>query len=386
MSTPPSSLPFNPSTRADWQAVFRQLQAPIDTRLLPDATGYNLGPLQAFYGEPSRALETFSRPLWGLAAYAAGGGVWDGWADMRRGLANGCDPAHLGYWGVPEGSDQRFVEMAAIAFAICMAPDDFWAPLSADAKANAAAWLGAINRPESSLPDNNWRWFRVMVNLALRSVGAEWNRPLMEADLERLDTFYLADGWYADGPHHQGTGGRRGDYYVGMALQFYALLYIRLAPDLDPARTETYRQRAREFAAQFIHWFAEDGAAIPFGRSLTYRFAQGAFWAGLAFADETALPWGQLRGLWARHMRWWLQQPIFADGGLLSIGYIYPNQLMAENYNAPGSPYWAFKALAVLALPETHPLLASRRGAATAACARLRPAERGQNHHPRPRA
>ena len=43
-------------------------------------------------------------------------------------------------------------------------------------------------------------------------------------------------------------------------------------------------EKARQ---DFAAWFDTDGAAVPYGRSLTYRFAQSAFyaaclWAGLA--------------------------------------------------------------------------------------------------------
>ena len=41
--------------------------------------------------------------------------------------------------------------------------------------------------------------------------------------------------------------------------------------------------------------------------------------------------------------------------GVLTIGYAYPNLHLAEGYNAPGSPYWAMKAFACLALPADHP-------------------------------
>lgn len=40
---------------------------------------------------------------------------------------------------------------------------------------------------------------------------------------------------------------------------------------------------------------------------------------------------------------------------MLTIGYAYPNILMSENYNAPGSPYWCMKAFAFLMLPAGHP-------------------------------
>jgi hypothetical protein len=140
-----------------------------------------------------------------------------------------------------------------------------------------------------------------------------------------------------------------------MAMHYYALIYARLASDHDPVRAARYTERARLMARDFIHWFSADGAAIPFGRSLTYRFAQGAFWGALAFAGVEAQPWSVVKGLYLRHLRWWMQQPIFSETGLLTIGYSYPNLLMAESYNSSGSPYWAFKAFLPLALPESHP-------------------------------
>jgi hypothetical protein len=44
-------------------------------------------------------LESFARPLWGLAPLAAGGGPFADWELYRRGLTNGTDPRHPEYWG-----------------------------------------------------------------------------------------------------------------------------------------------------------------------------------------------------------------------------------------------------------------------------------------------
>ena len=102
-----------------------------------------------------------------------------------------------------------------------------------------------------------------------------------------------------------------------------------------------------------LYWFASDGAALPYGRSLTYRFSQSAFWSALAYAGVEPFSIGEIKGLILRNLR--IKQPIFDSNGLLTIGYRYPNLLMAENYNAPGSPYWALKTFLILALPEDHP-------------------------------
>lgn len=101
------------------------------------------------------------------------------------------------------------------------------------------------------------------------------------------------------------------------------------------------------------------GRAIPFGRSLTYRFAMSSFWGACAFADvelPAPLTWGVVKGLQLRNIRWWTKQAgAYNVDGTLTIGYVYPNGAMTENYNSPGSPYWCCKSFITLALPASHP-------------------------------
>jgi hypothetical protein len=335
-------------TRTDLQRLVRDLFDPLVTHFSPGRARVQLGETGAIFSSREAELEGFARPLWALAPLAAGGGAFDHWDFYQQGLTNGANPEHPEYWGNDEGNArQMHVEMAALGLALALVPDEVWTPLCAEAQRNLASWLGQIyNAP---LWPNNWQFFRVLVHLGLKKVGAERDRAPVEASLQKLESYYLGDGWYGDGA----DGGR--DYYIPFAMQFYALLYARLAERDDTERAARFRERAALFAQEFIHWFAADGAALPFGRSLTYRFACGAFWGALAFADVEALPWPVIKGLAMRHLRWWLRQPIFTDTGLLSIGYTYPNLNMAEQYNSPGSPYWALKFFLPLALPDEHP-------------------------------
>ena len=94
---------------------------------------------------------------------------------------------------------------------------------------------------------------------------------------------------------------------------------------------------------------------MPFGRSQTYRFAMASFFSACAFANIEVLPWGVMKGILLRNLRWWFSQPIFDRDGLLTIGFAYPTLLIAEQYNSPGSPYWSFKVFLILALPKEHP-------------------------------
>ncbi len=334
-------------SRADLQRAVQALFEPLKPHFSPGAARVRLGFTGAHYDDHAAELEGFARPLWGVVPLVAGGGLFPDWELYRRGLSNGTDPAHPEFWGMPGDKDQRLVEMASIGLALALVPEHLWDPLPPEARRNLARWLGTIN--SVGIVDSNWLFFRVMVNMGLAHVGAEHDETAMVAALDRLDQFYLGNGWYSDGPTAQC------DYYVPFAMHYYGLVYAQLVGARDPNRAERFRERASAFAQDFVHWFAADGSALPFGRSLTYRFAQGAFWGALGFADVEALPWGVVKGMALRHLRWWSGQPIFAPDGTLSIGYAYPNLNVGEQYNSPGSPYWAMKFFLPLALPESHP-------------------------------
>lgn len=74
----------------------------------------------------------------------------------------------------------------------------------------------------------------------------------------------------------------------------------------------------------------------------------------MAFAELDVFSPGVVKGIILRHLRWWLAQPIFDRDGILTLGFAYPNLAMCEDYNSPGSPYWALKVFLIMALPEDH--------------------------------
>ncbi|WEX10124.1 DUF2264 domain-containing protein [Chelativorans sp. AA-79] len=350
MTYDPSSanpLAGNPlRSRADVEKALHDLFNPLLPFFSQGGARVRLNGAAAHFDRIAADVEGFARPLWGIAPLAAGGGRFDHWALYREGLANGMDPEHPDYWGEVSATDQRMVEMAAIGFTLRMVPHLAWDPLPDRAKRNIAAYLKHIRRFDYA--DNNWKFFRILVDLGLEEVGIDFDRSLTESYLEELDGFYLGDGWYRDG------NVRRIDHYIPFAMHFYGLIYARLAKG-DEDRAARYRERAERFARDIRHWYDEDGGALAFGRSLTYRFACAGIWGAFAFADLEALPWGEIKGQYMRHLRWWAAHPIADRDGVLSVGYCYPNLLMSESYNSAGSPYWALKAFLPLALPESHP-------------------------------
>ena len=115
----------------------------------------------------------------------------------QKGLAAGTDPEASSYWGDLHNKDQRMVEMAAISYGILLEPEKLWEPLSEASKDHLADWLYQINL--YSQADNNWHYFKVIVNLALKSVGKKWNPEEVKKAMDRYESFYLGNGWYSDG-------------------------------------------------------------------------------------------------------------------------------------------------------------------------------------------
>ncbi|KAH8725050.1 hypothetical protein GQ44DRAFT_681997 [Phaeosphaeriaceae sp. PMI808] len=316
------------------------------------------------FDDVAAQLEGFARALWAVGTLMHSSIVTKTEYEELiepyvKGLANGTNPHHSEYWGPVVVRDQRMVEMEIISFALLAAPEVMFHSQTDEAKQNITEWLKTINGKD--FPTTNWLWFRVMTNLALVKVCNVSHSTVIEAmkaDLDLMEQFYLGDGWAADGMWSK--EGRQADYYSGsFAIQFSQLIYAKMAQDIDPERCERFRSRAKEFSLSFWRYFDSNGSAIPFGRSLTYRFAFAGFWSAAAFAEvdlpEPLHDWGVVKGLLLRHFRWWSdKQDIFNVDGTLTIGFAYPNMYMSEDYNSPQSPYWAMKSFLALGLLENH--------------------------------
>ncbi|SHO51739.1 DUF2264 domain-containing protein [Anaerocolumna xylanovorans] len=343
---------FSFTTRQDYENCLVTLCENIRSEFSSDFTSLHLGETATLYDDKTIGLEGVARILWGLVPLWAGCGSSFMQQEILAGIKAGTKSSNPGGWGKLCNSHQAFVEMAPMALGLLLTPEKVWEPLSENEKSEFQAWLYQIN--DYSLPVNNWYFFRVLVNTALQSVGACNTEHKIEEDLQTIESFYLGDGWYSDGKTKQR------DYYISFAIHFYSMIYVKFRKESDKVRCERFCTRAKEFAKDFIYWFSENGEAIPYGRSLTYRFAQCAFWCATVFAGVDTFPLGVVKGIINRHFRYWFSKPILDRSGGLTIGYGYPNLNMAEGYNSPGSPYWAFKSFLILALPESHPFWSTK--------------------------
>ena len=353
------------NTRAETAKLFLDTIRPLKSCYSPGHAFLHVGDSGVHYGEKAARMEGFARVLWGLGPLWAGG-TKDFTAEMIQeaeewqklyldGILHGTDPDHEEYWGDIFDFDQKMVEVAAIVYTIVLNQDRFWNDLTEKQQKQVYGWLNQINLYD--MPKCNWRFFRIMANMTFDILGLPYPKERMDEDFDIINESYIGDGWYFDGTPWQL------DYYVAYAIQFYGMVYGKLMKDHDPERSEIFLERGRQFYGDFIYWFANDGSEIPFGRSLTYRYAHGAPLGAMAFAELDNVNYGVLKNLVLGNLETWMKRPIFDHAGLLTIGYGYPQIEMSESYNSAGSPYWCNKTLVVLALDDEHPFWKAEREA-----------------------
>ena len=337
-------------TREDLRRAAAELLRPLTECMTPGKARIYVGQGSAHYSEDVAGMECWSRALWALVPMLAGKcpeaeELFPLW---REGMIRGTDPENEEYWGDIRDYDQRMVEMAVMGCGLCFAPETFYTPLNEGQRQNLVRWLNQIN--EYDMPKNNWRFFRILVNIGFLKNGLPVDENRLKEDLDLVESHYTEDGWYFDYPTKR-------DYYTLWGFHFYGLLYAAAMDGRDPERCARIRARAALIAPRFACWFDREGRGLPYGRSLTYRFCQSSFWAAMIFAGVRcgSLTMGQMKHLLLGNLRFWLRMPIFDRGGALTVGYGYPNLCAAEGYNAQGSPYWAMKTFWILALPEDHP-------------------------------
>lgn len=340
-------------SQQDYILALEELVKPIRKKIIDEKkSGIDLGTSGAVYDNNRAEMEALIRPLWGLAP------LWTVKEDTQlresyiKKISQGTDPKSAFYWGEVEDYDQYIVEMTAIVLTILLNQDNFWETLGSKEKKNISTWLSKAL--ELKIPKNNWTFFKILIRVTLFKCAGILDREGLEKEKLLIDSMYIDKGWYTDGSPNQR------DYYIAFAFHFYGLIYSVFMNEEDPRWSQTLRERATLFAQDYIYYFDDEGEALPFGRSLTYRFAQGAFFSALIFANVEAIPWGQIKQILSAHMKKWFSHSIFTNEHYLSIGYHYENLVMAEGYNASGSPYWALKTFLLLAVSSEHPFWTSQ--------------------------
>ncbi|GHH80799.1 DUF2264 domain-containing protein [Streptomyces capitiformicae] len=331
--------PYTGYTRAHWEAAADSLLAAVEPYATEDGALYQLpGDRTSWSGRLSDGLEGYARTLL-LAAFRRDDKALARYAD---GLAAGVS----GVWPRIEDRSQPLVEAASIAFALRLTRPLLWDRLDDSVRQRAVAWLGDALTAEPW--PCNWELFPVTVGGFLEEIGHEPEsaRRVIDHRLDRIEQWYLGDGWYTDGD------GRKFDYYNGWAMHLYPVLHAWLAN--DERLLELYGGRLSRHLEDYARLFGGDGAPLHQGRSLTYRFATTVpLWLG-ALTGRTSLSPGQTRRLASGALKYFLDRGAVDDRGLLSLGWHGPDSAVLQGYSGPASPYWASKGFLGLLLPPDH--------------------------------
>ncbi|MGW3665377.1 DUF2264 domain-containing protein [Streptomyces sp. NPDC005141] len=331
--------PYTGCTRAHWEAVADSLLAAVAPYATDDGALYHLpGTHTSASGGLSDGLEGYARTLL-PAAFRRDEKVLERYAE---GLAAGT----AGVWPRVEDRSQPLVEAASIALALRLTRPLLWDRLDDGVQQRAAEWLGDALTAEPW--PCNWELFPVTVGGFLQEIGyePEASRAAIDRGLERIEQWYLGEGWYTDGH------GRKFDYYNGWAMHLYPVLHAWLAD--DTRLLDLYAGRLEAHLGDYARLFGGDGAPMLQGRSLTYRFATTApLWLG-ALTGRTPLSPGETRRLASGALRYFLDRGAVDDKGLLTLGWRGPDEAFLQRYSGPASPYWAGKAFVGLLLPPDH--------------------------------
>lgn len=306
------------------------------------------------YGRAVDGLEGFARTFL-LAGFRIAGERGIGVEHLIdfyvKGVTTGVDPAAPDRWVRLEEHAQAKVEAASIALILDLTREWVWDRLDALTQQRVIEYLAPVVG-DTTYPQTNWVWFRIVVETFLRSVGGPWSEEDITDDLARHDSFLREDGWMSDGAE------RSFDHYVGWALHVYPVLWSRMTGAEDLAGERITRDTAAldRFLLDAVALVGANGSPLLQGRSLIYRFAAAApFWIGV-LAGVPSLSPGLLRhaaGSVVAH---------FADHGapdasnLLTMGWHHEWRGLAQSYSGPGSPYWAVKGMLGILLPADHPV------------------------------
>ncbi|HZX05397.1 DUF2264 domain-containing protein [Kribbella sp.] len=336
-------------TRETWLAVADHLLDSLVPWFSESGAQVRLPGRGSWSGADCDGLEGFARSFL-LAAFRIAAGAADERLIERyaRGLVAGAG----GEWPRLTPCSQQMVEAAAIAVGLHESRAWLWDRLDGREQQVVVDWLSGF--VGSRTWDNNWRLFQVVGEQFLASVGAPYAQDDIDAGLERIEDWYVGDGWYSDGP------GQNFDHYIGWAMHLYPGLWTRMAGPSADGRLAVYRERLHRFIEDAVHLTGSDGAPIHFGRSLCYRMATAApYWMG-TLLDATPLTPGQTRRLCSGTLRHFIDHGVPDGRGLLTMGWHHHFLPVTQPYSGPASPYWASKGFLGLLLPAEHAVWTAR--------------------------
>lgn len=268
------------------------------------------------------------------------------------GITSALDPSSPDTMHFGESS-QTLVDSSFLALALLRAPKQLLQKLDPKTQQRLAEAL--ITERKIQPPFNNWLLFAAMNEALLMTLNQPWDRIRVDYALRELQSWYLGDGTYGDGPHFHW------DFYNSFVIQPYLLQLMDTVGNESPAWSamrKPIHEHAQRYAAIQERLIAPDGSYPAIGRSITYRC--GAFHLLADAARRNLLP----EGLTPPQVRCALSAVIertlgvtgtFSSEGWLQIGLAGHQPGLGETYISTGSLYLSSAAWLPLGLPPADP-------------------------------
>jgi hypothetical protein len=263
---------------------------------------------------------------------------------------NAVDPANPDYllWS---GADQVLVDAAYLAQSFMRAPEATWNLLD---KTTQERYIEAFKGLRTIRPAyNNWLLFRAMVETFIVWAGEKPDLFALTVALQKVEEWYLSDGWYSDGPE--------------MALDYYNAfvihpMYVEILETIEQKKIRTpiswklALKRMHRFDQFMERLISPEGTFPAFGRSIVYRM--GAFQTLALSAWRYGLAPGHTEGqvrsaITATMKRMFAVNGNFNKSGYLQLGFAGHQPHLSNYYTNNGSLYLTALVFLPLGLPDS---------------------------------
>lgn len=305
-------------------------------------------------------MEAFGRLMAGISPWLAlpDDGTAEGkqrsqlqaWA--LQSYKNAVDPQNPDYllW---EGPTQILVDAAYIAESFLRAPKTTWELLDPTTQQRYIECFKGLRTIRPAY--NNWLLFRAMTEAFLLSIDEETDRFALTVAVNKINEWYLSDGFYSDGPEFAL------DYYNSYVMHPMYVEVLEVCKEKGfptPISSELAILRMQRFNSFMERLISPEGTYPAFGRSVVYRMGafQSLSLAAWKYGVPEGLCNGQVRSALSAVMRNMFSiDGNFDDKGFLQLGFAGHQPELANYYTNNGSLYMTSLVFMPLALPANHP-------------------------------
>ena len=218
-------------------------------------------------------METFGRLMAGISPWLALPDDDTEEGKMRKQMRewavlaykNAVDPDSPDFLLWETKSTQRLVDAAYIAESFLRAPEATWQLLD---ETTQKRYIERFQRLKIVRPAyNNWLLFRGLIEAFLMSVGEDADQYVLTVASNKINEWYLSDGWYSDGSEFAL------DYYNAYVIH---PMYIEMLEVLNkhhfwtPISTKLAIKRMQRFNVFMERLISPEGTYPAFGRSVVH--------------------------------------------------------------------------------------------------------------------